>query len=239
MMGGLSFNLESPVTKTIGGLIVLPRDHYLVQRKGAPKETYTRIGHGQCDQCSMCTELCPRYLMGYPIEPHKVMRNLLMTGEDKERLSLWAQFCCECNICSLIACPEQLDPKSICVDAKALLRETKTARSADELEQLTRGIHPARSGREVPISRLYRQLGLNPYDRPAKFFEVDLHPASIRIPTRQHVGVPASPSVEVGQSVKAGDVLAMLEESKMGCPVHSGIAGKVVAVSDSEITIQN
>jgi biotin carboxyl carrier protein len=125
------------------------------------------------------------------------------------------------------------------VDAKALLRETKTARSADELEQLTRGIHPARSGREVPISRLYRQLGLNPYDRPAKFFEVDLHPASIRIPTRQHVGVPANPSVEVGQSVKAGDVLAMLEESKMGCPVHSGIAGKVVAVSDSEITIQN
>ncbi|NDV62084.1 NADH dehydrogenase subunit [Puniceicoccales bacterium CK1056] len=237
MMGGLSFDLEAPVTKTIGGLIVLPSDHYLVQRKGAPKETYTRVGHGQCDQCSMCTELCPRYLMGYPIEPHKVMRNLLMTGEDKQRTSLWAEFCCECNICSLIACPEQLDPKNICVDAKALLRETKTSRTEQELEVLTRGIHPARHGREVPISRLYRQLGLNPYDRPAKFAEASAQPASVRIPLRQHIGTPASSSVELGQQVKAGELIGTVAVKDLGCPVHAGIAGTVSKINGSEIII--
>lgn len=237
MMGGLSFDLDDPVTKTIGGLIVLPADHYLVQRKGAPKEAYTRIGHGQCDQCSMCTELCPRYLMGYPIEPHKVMRNLLMTGEDKQRLSLWAQFCCECNICSLIACPEQLDPKNICVDAKALLRETKTSHTEAELQRLTRGIHPARNGREVPISRLYRQLGLNPYDRPAKYAEVAARPGSVRIPLRQHVGAPASPVVEVGQTVAAGDAVGKVGIDDLGCPVHAGISGRVSEVNGTEIVI--
>ncbi|MGD9489124.1 MAG: 4Fe-4S dicluster domain-containing protein, partial [Calditrichaceae bacterium] len=105
MMGKVEFDLSLPVSKTNGGLIVFPDDHYLIKRKTASKESYTRIGHGQCDQCSMCTELCPRYIMGYPIEPHKVMRNLLMTGEAKERMSLWAQYCCECNVCSYIACP--------------------------------------------------------------------------------------------------------------------------------------
>jgi Na+-translocating ferredoxin:NAD+ oxidoreductase RnfC subunit len=237
MMGGLSHDLDAPVTKTIGGLIVLPADHYLVQRKGAPKESYTRIGHGQCDQCSMCTELCPRYLMGYPIEPHKVMRNLLMTGEDKQRMSLWAEFCCECNICSLIACPEQLDPKSICVDAKALLRETKTRRSEEELEVLTRGLHPARHGREVPISRLYRQLGLNPYDRPAKFSKETVQPSSVRIPLRQHIGAPADAQVAMGQSVEAGEVIGRVGDKDLGCPVHAGISGKVSALNESEIVI--
>ncbi|MHC4996331.1 MAG: 4Fe-4S dicluster domain-containing protein, partial [Planctomycetota bacterium] len=92
MMGGSTTDLSIPVTKIIGGVIVLPEDHYLFLRKTQSKETYTRIGHGQCDQCSLCTELCPRYILGYPIEPHKVMRSLLMTGSDKDRGSLWAQY---------------------------------------------------------------------------------------------------------------------------------------------------
>lgn len=25
-----------------------------------------------CDQCSYCTEFCPRYLLGYEVQPHKV-----------------------------------------------------------------------------------------------------------------------------------------------------------------------
>ena len=237
MMGGLSTDLDAPVTKTVGGLIVLPSDHYLVQRKTAPKETYTRVGHGQCDQCSMCTELCPRYLMGYPIEPHKVMRTLLMTGESKERMSMWAQFCCECNICTLVACPEQLDPKSICVDAKALLRENKIGRTQDELDVLTRGIHPARHGREIPISKLYTRLGLTPYDRSAKFFDISINPDSVEIPLSQSIGAPAASTVSVGDVVKAGDVVGKTKTDQLGCPVHTGISGKVSIVSDSSVTI--
>jgi Na+-translocating ferredoxin:NAD+ oxidoreductase RnfC subunit len=239
MMGGLSMDLEAPVTKTIGGLIVLPVDHYLIRRKAAPKETYTRIGHGQCDQCSLCTELCPRYLMGYPIEPHKVMRNLLMTGEAKERFSLWAQFCCECNICSLIACPEQLDPKNMCVDAKALLKESGLSRSADELEQLTRGIHPARDGREIPIQTLYTRLGLNPYDRSAKFAAESVAPASVEIPLRQHIGAPATPVVSAGDKVEAGQLLAGIEGDQLGSPVHAGISGRISKITESSIHITN
>ena len=157
------------MSKTTAGLIVLPADHYLVRRKTASRETYTRIGHGQCDQCSLCTELCPRYILGYPIQPHLVMRTLLMTGAAKERGSLWAQYCCECNICSLIACPEQLDPKNICVDAKALLRAEEDGADARGIGAAVPPPHPVRKGREIPIATLYSRLGLTPYDRKAEF----------------------------------------------------------------------
>ena len=43
------------------------------------------IGKSACDQCSYCTEFCPRYLLGYEVQPHKVMRSLgfTVTGGDE------------------------------------------------------------------------------------------------------------------------------------------------------------
>jgi Na+-translocating ferredoxin:NAD+ oxidoreductase RnfC subunit len=237
MMGGVTDNLSDPVAKNVGGLIALPPDHYLALRKTQSRETYTRIGHGQCDQCSLCTELCPRYILGYPIEPHKVMRTLLMTGEAKQRGSLWAQYCCECNVCSYIACPESLDPKNICVDAKKLLRETKTGRSQAELDVLFQEPHPARAGREIPIETLYTKLGLRPYDRKAYFKRIDWQPRRVLIPLASHIGAPASPVVQPGDSVRRGQPIATVPESQLGCPVHASIDGRVTAIGPKHIEI--
>ncbi len=46
MMGGVTKDPNQPMTKTTAGLIILPSDHYLVRRKTASRETYSRIGHG-------------------------------------------------------------------------------------------------------------------------------------------------------------------------------------------------
>lgn len=237
MMGGVETNLDAPLSKTIGGLIVLPADHYLVNRKSASKESYTRIGHGQCDQCSLCTELCPRYLLGYPIEPHKVMRNLLMTGEAKERASLWAQYCCECNVCTMIACPEGLDPMNICVDAKQLLREKHLARTEDELKLLFRDVHPARGGREVPIEKVYQRLGLIPYDRHAAFSKNGFTANEVIIPMDSHVGQPSKPQVKAGDRVNKGQIIATVDAEALGCPVHTSIDGTVTQIEQRGIKI--
>lgn len=238
MMGSVEFDLQKPVSKTLGGLIVLPDDHYLVRKKTIPRETYTRIGHGQCDQCSLCTEMCPRYILGYPIEPHKVMRTLLLTGEAKERASLWAQYCCECNVCTLIACPEGLDPKNICVDAKQLLREKGLSRSEEELEFLFRDVHPAREGREVPIPTIYRRLGLTEYDRPAKFTDIVVEPTKVMLPLNSHIGAPAEPLVQTGQTVQKGQRIADVPQGQLGSPVHASIDGRVTAISKQMIVIE-
>ena len=77
MMGKLSFDLDDVVTKTTCGLIVLPRDHYLISRKDRTQQSMNRIGKSACDQCSYCTEFCPRYLLGY---------NVLATNDAVEKL---------------------------------------------------------------------------------------------------------------------------------------------------------
>ncbi len=238
MMGGVTTDLSTPVSKKLGGIIALPRDHYLAKRKTQSQETYTRIGHGQCDQCSLCTELCPRYIMGYPIEPHRVMRTLLMTGEAKERGSLWAQYCCECNVCSMIACPEMLDPKNICKDAKQVLRENKLGRTEQELEFLFRDAHPARKGREIPIPRLITRLGLTPYNHKAPFVSFDnWRPQRVVIPLSSHIGAPATPVVSVGTAVQRGDVIGAVEEQQLGCPAHASLDGRVTSVTSDYIEI--
>jgi len=240
LTGGImtTSDLSLPVTKIIGGIVVLPEDHYLFQRKTQSRATYTRVGHGQCDQCSLCTELCPRYILGYPIQPHMVMRSLQMTGSDKDRGSLWAQYCCECSVCSLIACPEQLDPARICIDAKAILREKQLTRTEQELDVLFRPPHPVRKGREVPIQTLYQRLGLTPYDRKADFVETDIRPTLVTIPLDSHVGRPAEPTVQIGDTVQRADVIGNLPGDALGCPVHASIAGRVtaIAVESSQIT---
>ncbi len=238
MMGKVKESAQEGVSKTLGGLIILPRDHYLIRKKTIPRETYTRIGHGQCDQCSLCTEMCPRYILGYPIEPHKVMRNLLMTGEAKERASLWAQYCVECNVCTMIACPEGLDPMNICIDAKALLKEKGLSRTEDELEILFRDVHPARPGREIPITTVYRRLGLVPYDRQNTFREVDFSPRKVRLALNAHIGVPAQPLVRVGDRVKRGQKIADVPEGQLGAPVHASIEGRVTKIGGNDITIE-
>ena len=238
MMGGTTTDLSTPVGKKMGGIIALPSDHYLAQRKTQSQTTYTRIGHGQCDQCSLCTELCPRYIMGYPIEPHRVMRTLQMTGEAKQRGSLWAQYCCECNVCSLIACPEMLDPKNICVDAKQVLRENEMGRTDDELEVLFRDIHPVRKGREIPIPTLVTRLGLTPYNHKAPFVSFDQwQPKQVTIPLDSHIGTPATAVVSVGDRVRSGDVVGTVEKLQLGCPVHASLDGQVTAVTNNSIEI--
>ncbi|MFH0991387.1 MAG: 4Fe-4S dicluster domain-containing protein [bacterium] len=239
MMGGMEHDLSLPVSKTNGAVIILPDDHPLAQRKGASKQQYTRIGHGACDQCSLCTELCPRYILGYPIEPHRVMRSLMMTGSDKDRLSLWATYCCECNVCSLFACPEKLDPKSICVDAKKRVREQNITRTSKEIDTLFREVHSARDGRQIPIAMLYQRLGLKQYDRHAHYKKIDAHPESVTIPLNSHIGTPATPTVQVGSMVKRGDLIGSVPEEKLGCPVHASIDGVVTEIGERSITIKN
>ena len=61
MMGRLARGLDEPVTKTTGGVVVLPGDHPSSRRHSAtPWQQIARIGRAACDQCSFCTELCPR-----------------------------------------------------------------------------------------------------------------------------------------------------------------------------------
>ncbi|MBI1738203.1 MAG: SLBB domain-containing protein, partial [Acidobacteria bacterium] len=228
MMGKLSFDLDDVVTKTTAGLVVLPRDHYLVTRKDRPLQAMHRIGKSACDQCSYCTEFCPRYLLGYRVMPHKVMRSLSFTASGAALWNQSAELCCACGLCTLYACPEDLYPKEACDQAKHDLRAAGIKFvQAGEVK-----VHPMKEGRRVPLSMLRKRLKIEEYEREAPFADVPLAPRSVKLRLSQHTGVPAEPAVRVGQKVGAGDTLAEVRGEQLGANVHASIAGTVKNVSE-------
>jgi Na+-translocating ferredoxin:NAD+ oxidoreductase RnfC subunit len=233
MMGKLSLDMSLPVTKTCAGLVVLPVEHRLVSRKSLPEQSKHRIGKSACDQCSYCTEFCPRYLLGYDVQPHKVMRSLSFTASGEDIWNQWAQLCCSCGLCTLYACPEDLYPKEACDKAKIDLN-AKGMKWHGNREVKP---HPMVDGRHVPLKQLIGKLGVMEYDVPAHYREVKFSATRVRIPLTQHIGAPAIPVVKSGTAVKAGDVIGEIPEGKLGARVHASIAG-VVTLHNEGIIIE-
>lgn len=229
MMGRLEFDLDQPITKTCAGLIVLPTDHTQVVRKSKPLEAMHRIGKSACDQCSYCTELCPRYTLGYDVQPHKVMRSLSFTATGEDIWNQFAQLCCGCGLCTLYACPEYLFPKEACDKGKADLREKGIKwEGRREVEP-----HPMYEYRRTPLKQLVQRLGIEAYDVPTPFENLELRPRRVQIPLSQHIGAPAEPRVSVGQRVARGDVIGEIPPGKLGARLHASIEGVVSEVGES------
>jgi Na+-translocating ferredoxin:NAD+ oxidoreductase RnfC subunit len=228
MMGKLEFDLDLPITKTCAGLIVLPLDHTLVQRKSMPVEHMHSIGKSACDQCSYCTELCPRYTLGYDVQPHKVMRSLSFTATGEDIWNQYSQLCCGCGLCTLYACPEALFPKEACDKGRHDLKE-KGIKWDGPMEVTP---HPMYEYRRTPLKQLVQRLGIEEYDGPTPFQRIDCRPASVSIPVSQHIGAPAEPVVNVGQTVSRGDLIADVPTEKLGARLHASIGGTVRSVGD-------
>ena len=231
MMAKPAESLDEPVTKTTGGLVVLPLDHPLLLRHLGKWEHIERIGRSACDQCRFCTELCPRYLLGHPIEPHRAMQALGFTGP-KDPMIAGTLYCCECNLCTMFACPEDLDPKNVCVQGKPVARQ-KGLVFIGKPEDVQP--HPLADSRRVPIRQLINKLGLMEFQNVGPLEDRPLAPRRVTLPLRQHAGVAAAPVVRAGERVRVGDVLAVPDEGALGARIHASIDGVVSSVNGSVV----
>ena len=239
MMGKVMTDFEAPLVKASGGIVVLPKNHPLIVKKAQSRTVFTRVGRSTCDQCSFCTEFCPRYLLGHNVQPHRVMRTMLFSGGPEHKLhSQYGLLCCECSLCSLYSCPEGLNPREACVAAKSDLREVKTGFKNSSLNTgRAPQVHPVRDFRKVPVSKLVKRLGLEEYNKDAPWADVSCKPARVKILMSQHIGVPCTPSVKEGQRVEKGAVVGDVPADKLGCPVHASISGTVGKVNEKYVEI--
>ena len=233
MMGTLTFDLDDVVTKTTGGLILLPRDHYLLTRKTRSASEMAQIGKSACDQCSYCTEFCPRYLLGYEVMPHKVMRSLGFTLTGGDIWNQWSELCCACGLCTLYACPEDLYPKEACDQGK----KDRRVAGLKFVQQAPVEVHPMKEYRRVPLSQLRRRLQVEEYECETPFEAGTSQPSVVRIKLRQHAGQAANAVVQEGKKVKKGQIVGRVEEGKLGANVHASIDGKVRAVTAEFVEI--
>lgn len=226
------------VTKTTGNLLVLPKDHYLFQRAALSPERMIRQAAAACIQCKMCTDLCPRYLLGHDVHPNRVMRSMwkekTVTDPDEYiRYFGSAANCCSCGACELFSCPMGLSPRKMNDYIKGRLREKGI--------QVERNLKPeAREGidiHKIPTERLIARLGLTPYVTHTEPELRELVPDECRVPVSQHIGRPAQPVVEEGSRVKAGQLIAQAAEG-LSANICTGITGVVTKVTETEITIR-
>lgn len=228
MMAKPAASLDVPVTKTTGGIVVLPVEHSLIRRHNAPWLHVARIGRSACDQCRFCTEFCPRFLLGHPIEPHRAMQSLgFATGSDAAVATL---YCCECNLCTMFACPEDLDPKTVCVQNKPMARERGLTFKGDpkSIEP-----HPMAEFRRVPMRRLIARLGLGEFRNEGPLVDYAFAPRKVKVLLKQHAGTPAVAIVKTGDSVRMGDLLAAPTQGKLGARIHASIDGVATVVEDA------
>ena len=220
--------LASHVTKTTSGYVVLPNQARLWQKHVTEPQFTINRARTACVQCSFCTQLCPRWLLGHPIEPHKIMRR--MGGEPDWRANLddptlrGAQYCCECGVCELIACPMELRPRAVNVMVKQALAEQGLRTIKGEGEYMPREY---RGERAVPTFKAAARAGAGPWYHTEITRYVEAAPHEVRIALNGHIGAPAVPVVRAGERVAFGQVIAEPPEGKLGARYHASIAGTV------------
>ena len=234
MMGPLLSNLEISVTKKSKGYILLKKEHSLIKNKSVDQAQAKKLNRGSCEQCRMCTDLCPRYLLGHNLQPHKMVRIQAYNLDDITGQQT-AQLCVQCNLCELFSCPIGIKPMHAnnYFRAKLLNQGIKYSASKEVFE-----IRNNRDFRLVSTKRLIARLGLYNYDRPAPLLNKELDISEVKIATRQHVGAPAKPIVSLGDNVVKRQLIGTIQENSLGANIHSSINGVVVDVNDSYITIR-
>ncbi|MGK0468170.1 4Fe-4S dicluster domain-containing protein [Clostridium sp.] len=229
MMGKIVSDIDSPITKTTKGLVVLPKEHILIIRKNMTPEMAIHQSKAACLQCRMCTDLCPRYLFGHNLQPHLMMRKSNYDKGNSIEGAEMASLCSECSICELYACPAQLSPRLINIKYKQKLHEKnikyipiKTVYNEQSSKEY----------RKIPVKRLIGKLGLREFDTEATLEAINYEPKKVRIPLKQHIGNPCIPVVQLGQLVNLGDLLGEIPENALGARIHASIDGIVTEISN-------
>lgn len=234
MMGQTTDNLDSPITKTATGVVILPRNHHVMERKLKPNQVQAKIGKSACDQCRYCTEYCPRFLLGYQVEPHAVMRSLAFTATGADYWNQFAALCCSCGLCTLFACPEELYPKEACDDSKAEMRRQQMKWTGPTNIKP----HGMRDGRHVPIKTLTRKLHVEQYDLPAPLYSGKIEPNRLVLPLKQSAGTACLPKVKTGDRVSAGQIIGEPAPNAMGALLHAPLAGRITGVTEQQIILE-
>lgn len=226
---------DEPVKKTTSGFIVLPKEHILLRYRQMPMQYILRIAASVCMQCQSCTDLCPRHLLGHPLEPHRIMRSTAMPLSLPVETMTAAMLCSECGVCELFACPMGLSPRRI----NSALKQ-RFAREGIRYQWRNGDLQVCyeREFRRIPTQRLAGRIVIEEYLRKeSKFIPSFPEPERVVIALKQHTGAPAKPIVQVGENVNREQCIAEIPQGKLGAKLHSSISGKIVSVNENNIVI--
>ncbi len=238
MMGKLIDENNYAVKKTTKSILVLPEDSIVMVQKLRTKQGQIKRAQAICLSCRMCTDLCPRYLLGHSLFPDELMKKLYkgtLYDEELEKFS-FSYLCCDCGVCELYSCPVELSPRSLLnyIKEKLISLNIKNPHNRKDLNE-----NEFIDFRRVPVPRLLSRIGLENFDVKTELNEFNYNLDFVKIYLSQHIGAKSIPIVNLGQKVFKGQIIAKIPESKIGSNIHSSINGIVKEITDDFIIIKN
>lgn len=232
-MTGRLANESDVVTKTSNAVLVMPKNHYIVTRRKLKASIGMKRAMSACCQCRMCSDLCPRHQLGYPIEPSEFMRAASSgTVRDTQKM-LDTFFCSQCGLCEMFACNQLLSPKTLIGEYKNNLRKNGVKMPKRELKEVSE----QRKMRYVSMSRLTARLDLTKYNKNADLDETKINVNRVKLMMSQHIGAPAVPVVKAGDFVKENDIIAQAAKDALSINVHTPVSGKVAEANEKFVVI--
>ncbi len=222
--------MQSYVSKTTSGILVLPQDSAIANSLKLTTKHMMNRARSACIQCNYCTQLCPRYLLGHPLQPHRIMRKTSLSDgfteeflqdEDIRRAAL----CCECGVCELYACPMMLQPRRI---NAMLKKELAKAGIRYEKGSGQKEPHAQRSERFVPTKRAAARAGVYKYYDACSAETLKEHtPKAVSLSLKMHIGAPSVPAVQQSEQVQKGQLIARCPDDALGANLHASISGRI------------
>ena len=208
------------IGKTTKGLLILPNSSAAVSSKFLDAKKSVARAETACCQCTRCTDMCPRYLLGYPLEPHKMVRTAMSAAEFLPEMVITANLCCGCGICETLACCQGISPKAVITQYKEVIGKNKIRYVAKDEVQA----RDERDWRMVPSDKWESVLGVKFFDRVSVFKDDELLTKRVEISLRPHIGAPSVPCIQDGDAVQKGDVVATAGEG-LSISQHASISG--------------
>lgn len=232
-MTGKICSINDIVTKTTKAILVLPPTCPPITKRQSTTKHNLKIAMSACSQCSMCTSLCPRNLLGSSIKPNEFMRAIASGVTYDVEPFLNSFFCVSCGLCEMYSCYQGLSPRRLLDDYKGGLR----AKGVKPPEKPNKPVNRLREELKVPEHRLMNRLGLAKFDILAPMTSYEVEMKEVKLLLRQCIGAPCIAIVKVGDNVTKGQMVGQPPEGALGTCLHASITGKVTAVTDNFITI--
>lgn len=250
---------ESVITKDTKGILILPKFKKVCQSRKGDYSKFKKQALSTCSQCKMCTMLCPRYQLGYDIQPHKIMNTIIYGGDYLNLMGVFS--CSQCNLCTLYSCPQDLNPMMIIRNLKIKLKE-KGLDKLYESQYLSRykTIKTKVNQRGISDKLLKQRLGLVEYDKEAPLEHFEFISNNYYIDLNNRKGIKYSPDVKIGDKVLKGQGIAQYTYNKitknyedsecsgdskknengevLKIALYSPVSGKVLEISEKYIFIK-
>ena len=215
--------MNASVTKTTSGILVLPEDGAIDRRRKTQLNHMLNRAKAACIQCTFCTQLCPRHMLGHPLQPHRIMRKMAMNMPHQDNNETTKDHW---------ILPELLEDKdirqaAICSECGPMGLQPRVVNSLIKGELAQAGIRYSREGdtweadanrpyRKVPTKRIAARAGVGAY------YHIDGHTykeettSKVVLPLKMNIGVPAEPVISDGAHVEKGQLIAACPEGKLG-----------------------